>query len=626
MGRMNTATMRCIAVLVFLVIALCAASPRSSPSDSPQCPTPRLKNGRIRARGRGRIIRYSCYTDYELVGNKYSTCIRGSWDTPTPICVSTRCPAIPAPKHAVVGEKYHGAILMYFCEPGYVLVGNAEIYCDGRQWNGTTPYCRDSNATAPTSCDFEKDGLCWWEQDPKHNFDWIRHRFDTPSSHIGTGPTHDHTLGAGNDGYYLYIEASGRLVNDTARILSPLYNASLTESGCFSFWYHMYGTTIGSLNVYLKPEVEETPKLMWTKSGNQGNQWLRGLFELPTLNSSFQIIMEGIRGSSYVSDIAIDDIAILQGDECNVKNLTVSPPASDGDEVEVFNAMQSCQNRCVNGLAETTPSSELYSNPDVCQCTLDCAENSSCCPDFAEYCIYEVTEQAETLVPSTNDTIAVVPTNPTTEKQTEKGQPSATMSTAPSTTTTMSTSVKSTKITESTIPFSTDRPRTTLNETSVETRATTAPPTRAVYSSAASTMSVHVETPFVSRVHETSTTPTTTTTTSTTRTTIAPSTTTTKASTEPTDDDAQVQTEPQHVLAESSRQQSTFGLSGIIVIVIGILTGVTITTVVALVFLRRRRRGSNKSAFSEDSDVRFLTSDEVLDFNLAKPAGEYDEL
>ena len=58
----------------------------------------------------------------------------------------------------------------------------------------------ESNATAPSSCDFEKEDLCWWEQDPKHDFDWIRHRFSTPSSHIGTGPTHDHTLGPGNDG------------------------------------------------------------------------------------------------------------------------------------------------------------------------------------------------------------------------------------------------------------------------------------------------------------------------------------------------------------------------------------------------------------------------------------------
>lgn len=59
-----------------------------SASDA-QCVPPRLKNGRIRTKGRGgRIIRYSCSADYELVGNRYSTCSRGTWDTPTPICVS----------------------------------------------------------------------------------------------------------------------------------------------------------------------------------------------------------------------------------------------------------------------------------------------------------------------------------------------------------------------------------------------------------------------------------------------------------------------------------------------------------------------------------------------------------
>jgi len=33
---------------------------------------------------------------------------------------------------------------MFFCEPGYFLIGNPEIYCDGRQWNGTIPYCRST--------------------------------------------------------------------------------------------------------------------------------------------------------------------------------------------------------------------------------------------------------------------------------------------------------------------------------------------------------------------------------------------------------------------------------------------------------------------------------------------------
>lgn len=41
-----------------------------------------------------------------------------------------------------MAQKLNGAVLMFFCESGYSLIGSAEIYCDGGQWNGTIPYCR----------------------------------------------------------------------------------------------------------------------------------------------------------------------------------------------------------------------------------------------------------------------------------------------------------------------------------------------------------------------------------------------------------------------------------------------------------------------------------------------------
>lgn len=49
------------------------------------------------------------------------------------------------------------------------------------------------------SCDFEND-LCGWTQDPSNNFDWTRQNYGTPTGHLGTGPSYDHTLGEGNAG------------------------------------------------------------------------------------------------------------------------------------------------------------------------------------------------------------------------------------------------------------------------------------------------------------------------------------------------------------------------------------------------------------------------------------------
>jgi len=38
--------------------------------------------------------------------------------------------------------------------------------------------------------------MCYWRQQNTDNFDWIRHRYVTPS--LNTGPKVDHTTGSGN--------------------------------------------------------------------------------------------------------------------------------------------------------------------------------------------------------------------------------------------------------------------------------------------------------------------------------------------------------------------------------------------------------------------------------------------
>lgn len=58
------------------------------------------------------------------------------------------------------------------------------------------------------------------------------------------------------------------------------------------------------------------------------------------------------------------------------------------------------------------------------------------------------------------------------------------------------------------------------------------------------------------------------------------------------------------------------------------LVVLSVALTITIIVIRRRKsykRGASGSALSEDSDVRFLTSDEILDFNLARPT-DNDEM
>lgn len=54
----------------------------------PECPTPYFPNGVAKPRQRNKMIRFTCASGFTLVGNMYSMCEKGRWDTPIPICIS----------------------------------------------------------------------------------------------------------------------------------------------------------------------------------------------------------------------------------------------------------------------------------------------------------------------------------------------------------------------------------------------------------------------------------------------------------------------------------------------------------------------------------------------------------
>ncbi|XP_044182256.1 MAM and LDL-receptor class A domain-containing protein 1-like isoform X1 [Acropora millepora] len=160
------------------------------------------------------------------------------------------------------------------------------------------PILRTSARNLVFSCDFDTD-LCGLTQSSNDNFDWTRNSGSTSSS--GTGPNQD----VSGSGHYMYIETSSpRVQGDSARLEKG--GLSFNTTKCLSFSYHMFGTSMGELNVLVGDKT-----VVFTRSGNQGNAWHRASFEINYPGKS-KLVFEGIRGSSFEGDAAIDNVELRE--------------------------------------------------------------------------------------------------------------------------------------------------------------------------------------------------------------------------------------------------------------------------------------------------------------------------
>ena len=84
---------------------------------------------------------------------------------------------------------------------------------------------------------------------------------------IFSGPSWDHTSGTGK---YLNIDSSApRVQNDSATIQYEF--SEPVVGGCFSLYYTMYGSTIGSLTVTASDGSRSTD--LWSLKGPHGAKW-----------------------------------------------------------------------------------------------------------------------------------------------------------------------------------------------------------------------------------------------------------------------------------------------------------------------------------------------------------------
>ncbi|KAI8780792.1 MAM and LDL-receptor class A domain-containing protein 2, partial [Biomphalaria glabrata] len=187
------------------------------------------------------------------------------------------------------------------------------LISDGPCVNLTTPSPTDvtgasavTNAPSQWDCNFDANNICSWHQDTTDKFDWTVHKGMTDS--YNTGPNGDHTSG---QGYYIYTESSGRQTNDTARIYSDVI--TLQPAGlCVRFWYNMYGSDSGTLNLYAKQDGELGP-VLWKRVGEQGQSWKLGFVHILEYGGQIQLVFEGVLTAGYMGDMALDDITVTDG-------------------------------------------------------------------------------------------------------------------------------------------------------------------------------------------------------------------------------------------------------------------------------------------------------------------------
>lgn len=169
--------------------------------------------------------------------------------------------------------------------------------------------CSGGIASFPYAQGFES-GIGTWSQSTTDDINWTENSGTTPSSQ--TGPS---SAVEGSD--YLYIESSGNgtgFPTKTAIITSPCFDLSGESQASFSFGYHMYGSTMGTLNLQASDDDGVSWTTLWTLSGDQGNQWSSASVDLTAYTGgSMQLRYVGITSTSYRSDMAVDNLSLTAG-------------------------------------------------------------------------------------------------------------------------------------------------------------------------------------------------------------------------------------------------------------------------------------------------------------------------
>jgi len=164
----------------------------------------------------------------------------------------------------------------------------------------------------PLTQDFES-GITWEASGPSSTYTWLTSTSTTPSS--STGPASASVFGSGSS-KYAYCETSSYYGYEFTLTTNCL-NMSSLQNGLLNFEYHAYGANIGKLEAQTSDDGS-TWITAWSVTGQQHSSGSEAATAVSVAltgisgRESVYVRFLYTSGSSYNSDIAIDNISIDQ--------------------------------------------------------------------------------------------------------------------------------------------------------------------------------------------------------------------------------------------------------------------------------------------------------------------------
>ena len=157
--------------------------------------------------------------------------------------------------------------------------------------------------------DFENEN-CWSAEGPSA-YSWVA---------VGTAVTGSGSTGPGvSNGNYFITEASRGATGDVTDLISPTIDLTALTTPAISFDYHMYGADMGMLEIVVRSGGVDTT--VFTLSGQQqiDEDDLFTTVVIPIAafaSQNIQVIFRSTRGSSFTSDMAVDNLLVLESPPC----------------------------------------------------------------------------------------------------------------------------------------------------------------------------------------------------------------------------------------------------------------------------------------------------------------------